>query len=80
MKLTGTDRQTDRQADSKADGQDHVLSQADTLTKNHEQKYKAVIKSTQTYSKDSKFRFLFSYYGWWSPGRLENCYNKGKGC
>ena len=30
MKLTGTDRQADRQTD----GQDHVLSQADALTKN----------------------------------------------
>ena len=30
MKLIGTGRQTDRQADA----QDHVLSQADALTKN----------------------------------------------
>ena len=34
-KLTGTDRQTDRQAD----GQDHVLSQADALTKNCQADY-----------------------------------------
>ena len=30
MKLTGTDRQ----AEGQVDGQDHVLSQADALTKN----------------------------------------------
>ena len=33
-KLTGTDRQADRQADGQAGGQDHILSQADALTKN----------------------------------------------
>ena len=33
MKLTGTDRQADRQADRQMDAQDHVLSQADALTK-----------------------------------------------
>ena len=32
-RLTGTDGQADRQTD----GQDHVLSQADTLTKNRPQ-------------------------------------------
>ena len=37
LKLTGTDRQEDRgtggQADRRTDGQDHVLSQADALSK-----------------------------------------------
>ena len=32
-KLTGTDRQADRQTDRQADEQDHILSQADALTK-----------------------------------------------
>ena len=37
MKLSGTDGQSDRQSDGQmdgqVDGQDHVLSQADALTK-----------------------------------------------
>ena len=34
MKLTRTDEQAVRQTDRWTDGQDHVLSQADALTKN----------------------------------------------
>ena len=36
LKLTGTGGQTDRQTDRQTDGLDHVLSQADALTKNYE--------------------------------------------
>ena len=60
LKLTGTDGQADRQTGGQTDRQDHVLSQADALTKNDKScdtSYKQ-IQSVQKTSSTLKETFL----------------------